>query len=173
MRTERRVKTSVVFHFAGSATTKLAPPATQFLLLFIVARQSTIGDVGRLALASAASFACGALADIGFATTLSVPRPYFGTNRPPVRGTRRARLSAALGGAGLYVVLWAAGLGGHDPRFLIVAALPSVLALSYGYSGVINAAGPPWWEGTGALVEAALGLVLALALLLVGGGELA
>src|SRR5919204_555856 len=172
MRTERTERRVVVFHFAGSAATKLAPPATQFLLLFIVARQSTIGDVGRLALASAASFACGAFADVGFATTLSVPRPYFGTNRPPVRGTRRARTSAALGGAGLYVVLWAAGLGGHDPRFLIVAALPSVLALSYGYSGVINAAGALWWEGAVALVEAAVVLVLALALVHVGGGAL-
>jgi glycosyltransferase involved in cell wall biosynthesis/O-antigen/teichoic acid export membrane protein len=172
MRAERGVKTSVVLHFAGSATTKLAPPATQFLLLLVVARQSTIGDVGRLALASAASFSCGALADLGFATTLSVPRPYFGTNRPPVRGTRRARVGAALGGAALYIVLWAAGLGGHDPRFLIVAALPSILALSYGYSGVINAAGALWWEGTVALVEAAVVLVLALVRVHAGGGAL-
>src|SRR5919206_329142 len=52
MRTERRVKTTVLFHFAGSATTKLAPPVTQFLLLFVVARQSNVGEVGKLALAA-------------------------------------------------------------------------------------------------------------------------
>jgi polysaccharide biosynthesis protein PslH len=164
VKTERGVRRSVLFHFAGSATTKLAPPATQFLLLLVVARQSSVGEVGKLALASAASFACGAIADIGFATTLSVPSAYFGLAKPPVRGTRRVRLSAALGGVVLYVVLWGAGLGGHDARFLIVAPLPFVLTLSYGYSGVVNAAGVLWWEGGVALVEAAVVLAVTLAL---------
>src|SRR5919199_6001125 len=166
MRTERRVKASVVFHFAGGATTRLAPPATQFTLLLIVARQSSVGEVGKLALASAASFACGAVADVGFQTTLSVPGAYFGTAEPPVRGTRRARFAAALGGALLYVVLWGAGLGGHDARFLIAAPLPVVLALSHGYSGVVNAAGALWWEGGVALAEATVVLLVTLVLAL-------
>src|SRR5919205_878309 len=160
MRTERRVRTTVLFHFAGSATTKLAPPVTQFLLLFVVARQSNVGEVGKLALASAASFACGAVADIGFQTTLSVPGAYFRIAEPPVRGTRHVRFAAATGGALLYVVLWGAGLGGHDARFLIVTPLPVVLALSYGYSGVVNAAGALWWEGGVALVEATVVLLV-------------
>ena len=164
MKTEHGVRRSIVLHFAGGATTKLAPPLTQFLLLLVVARESTVAEVGKLALASAASFACGAIADIGFATTLSVPGAYFGTSTPPVRGTRRVRVAAALGGALLYVLLWGAGLGGHDARFLIVAPLPTVLALSYGYSGAVNAAGALWWEGAVALVEATVVLVVAFAL---------
>ena len=172
MKEAHRVRSSIVLHFAGGATTKLAPPATQFLLLLIVARQSSVSDVGKLALASAASFACGAVADIGFATTLSVPRAYFGTERPPLRGTRRVRASAALTGALLYIVLWAAGLGGHDPRFLIVAALPIALALSYGYSGVVNAEGVLWWEGLVALGEAGLVLLVAATLIVTGAGAL-
>jgi O-antigen/teichoic acid export membrane protein len=161
---KHRVRRSILLHFAGGGTTKLAPPVTQFLLLLIVAHESSIGEVGKLALASAASFACGAVADLGFQTTLSVPRAYFGTSTPPVSGTRRARVAAALGGTLLYVLLWGAGLGGHDARFLIVAALPTVLALSYGYSGVVNAAGALWWEGAVALLEAAVVLLVTLAL---------
>jgi O-antigen/teichoic acid export membrane protein len=172
MRTERRVKTTVLFHFAGSATTKLAPPVTQFLLLFVVARQSNVGEVGKLALASAASFACGAVADIGFQTTLSVPGAYFRIAEPPVRGTRHVRFAAATGGALLYVVLWGAGLGGHDARFLIVTPLPVVLALSYGYSGVVNAAGALWWEGGVALVEATVVLLVTLLLVLTSDAAL-
>ncbi|HEX6702437.1 MAG TPA: glycosyltransferase [Gaiellaceae bacterium] len=172
MKAERRVRRSIVLHFAGGTTTKLLPPATQFVLLLVVARQSTIGEVGKLALASAASFACGAVADIGFATTLSVPRAYFGTAEPPVRGTRRVRLAAAFAGVLLYVVLWGAGLGGHDARFLIVAPLPIVLALSYGYSGVINAAGELWWEGAVAIVEASVVLLVTLALVVASDAAL-
>jgi O-antigen/teichoic acid export membrane protein len=166
------VRRSILFHFAGGATTRLAPPATQFLLLLVVARQSSVGEVGKLALASAASFACGAVADVGFATTLSVPRAYFGTKEPPVRGTRRVRVAAALGGALLYVALWGAGLGGHDARFLIVAPLPIALALSYGYSGVVNAAGALWWEGGVALVEATIVLLVTLVLVVTSDAAL-
>jgi O-antigen/teichoic acid export membrane protein len=172
VKADHRVRSSIVLHFAGGATTKLGPPATQLLLLLIVARQSSVGEVGKLALASAASFGCGAAADIGFATTLSVPGVYFGTARPPLRGTRRARTAAALTGALLYVVLWAAGLGGHDARFLIVAPLPTVLALSYGYSGVVNAAGALWWEGAVALVEAATVLLTTVVLVLAADAAL-
>ena len=116
MKVERSVRTSVVLHFAGSATMKLAPPATQFLLLFVVARQGSVAEVGKLALASAASFACGAVADIGFATTLSAPAAYFGLEQPPVRRTRTLRTAAAVSGALLYVVLWSVGLGGTDDQ---------------------------------------------------------
>jgi glycosyltransferase involved in cell wall biosynthesis/O-antigen/teichoic acid export membrane protein len=164
VKTQHGVRRSVLLHFAGGATTKLAPPATQFVLLLIVARQSSVAEVGKLALASAASFACGGIADIGFATTLSVPLAYFGTTKPPVRGTRRTRLASAVAGALLYVALWGAGLGGHDARFLIVAPLPIVLALSFGFSGVVNAAGALWWEGAVALVEAAVVLLVTLVL---------
>src|ERR687886_225682 len=101
-------------HFAGAAVTKLAPPLVQLVLLLLVARDSTLDDVGRLALASAVSFLCGATAELGFATTLSIPRPTFGVAEPPLKATSRLRLVAALGGSLLYLALWAAGLGGHD-----------------------------------------------------------
>jgi O-antigen/teichoic acid export membrane protein len=151
---------------------KLAPPATQFLLLLVVARQSSVGEVGKLALASAASFACGAVADVGFATTLSAPAAYFGLAKPPVAGTRRARAAAAISGALMYLALWGAGLGGHDARFLIIAPLPVVLALSYGYSGVVNAAGALWWEGGVALVEATIVLFVTVVLVHVSDAAL-
>src|SRR5919199_983010 len=77
-------------HFAGAAVTKLAPPLVQLVLLLLVARDSTLDDVGRLALASAVSFLCGAMAELGFQTTLSIPRPTFGTAAPPLRATGRA-----------------------------------------------------------------------------------
>jgi O-antigen/teichoic acid export membrane protein len=166
------VRRNIALHFAGGAATKLVPPATQFLLLLIVARESTLGEVGKLALASAASFACGAVGEIGFTTSLSSSRAYFGTTAPPVRGTRRLRLAAALSGTLLYVVLWGAGLGGHDARFLIVAPLPTVLALSYGYAGVVNAAGALWWEGAVAIVEGVLVLLITLALAAGSSGAL-
>jgi hypothetical protein len=170
--TGARVRRSIALHFAGGAATKLVPPATQFLLLLIVARESTLGEVGKLALASAASFACGAVGEIGFTTSLSASRAYFGTSAPPLRGTRRVRLTAALSGALLYVVLWGAGLGGHDARFLIVAPLPTVLALSYGYAGVVNAAGALWWEGAVAIVEGVLVLLTTLTLVVGFGATL-
>src|ERR671923_247511 len=102
---------------------KLAPPLVQLGLLLLVARRGSLDDVGRLALASAASFLCGSLAELGFATTLSLPRLTSGTAEPPLRATERLRVGAAFGGAGLYSVLWAAGLGGHDPVLLLVAPL--------------------------------------------------
>src|SRR5437588_11014218 len=78
--------------FVGAAVTKLAPPLVQLLLLLLVARESTLDDVGRLALASAVSFLCGALGELGFATTLSIPRPTFGVEMPPLRATARVRV---------------------------------------------------------------------------------
>jgi polysaccharide biosynthesis protein PslH len=132
---------------------KLAPPLVQLCLLLLVARQGTLDDVGRLALASAASFLCGALADLGFATTLALPRPTFGTAEPPLRATERLRVGAAFGGAGLYSLLWAAGLGGHEPVLLLVAPLPFALALSSSYSGALNAAGMLRVEGAVSLAE--------------------
>lgn len=140
-------------HFAGAAVTKLAPPLVQLLLLLLVARGSTLDDVGRLALASAVSFLCGALAELGFATTLSIPRPTFGTAAPPLRATARLRVVAAAAGSVLYLVLWAAGLGGHDAVFLLVLPLPFLLALSYGYSGAMNASGRLRIEGAVSIAE--------------------
>ena len=172
MKSDRAVWQRIALHFAGGTATKLVPPATQLLLLLLVARQSTIGDVGKLALASAASFACGAVGEIGFTTTLSASRAYFGTTDPPVRGTRRVRLPAALAGGLLYIVLWGAGLGGYDARFLIVAPLPTMLAISYGYAGVVNAAGALWWEGGVAISEGVLVLLIALSLAAAFGAAL-
>src|SRR5919202_716315 len=117
-------------HFAGAAVTKLAPPLVQLVLLLLVARDSTLDDVGRLALASAVSFLCGAMAELGFQTTLSIPRPTFGTAAPPLRATGRVRVVSALAGSLLYVVLWGAGLGMHGAVFLLVAPLPFLLAES-------------------------------------------
>src|ERR671938_587583 len=125
----------LLLHFAGAAVTKLAPPLVQLVLLLLVARDSTLDDVGRLALASAVSFLCGATAELGFQTTLSIPRPTFGTSAPPLRATGRVRVASALAGSLLYVVLWGAGLGSHGAVFLLVAPLPFLLALSYGYAG--------------------------------------
>src|ERR671934_1487478 len=100
-------------HFGGAAVSKLAPPLVQLVLLLLVARGAPLDDVGRLALASAVSFLCGSLAELGFATTLSIPRPTFGTATPPLRATRRVRVVSALAGSLLYLVLWGAGFGSH------------------------------------------------------------
>jgi glycosyltransferase involved in cell wall biosynthesis/O-antigen/teichoic acid export membrane protein len=148
-------------HFAGAAVAKLAPPLVQFLLLLLVARRATLDDVGRLALASAASFLCGALAELGFATTLSLPRPTFGTAEPPLRATGRLRVGAACCGTALYALLWAAGLGGHDPVLLLVTPLPFALALSSSYSGAMNASGLLRVEGAVSLVESIFILAIA------------
>lgn len=158
----------LILHFAGAAVTKLAPPLVQFVLLLLVAREGSLDDVGRLALASAASFLCGALAELGFATTLSIPRPTFGLAEPPLRATTGFRLVAALGGSLLYVGLWGAGLGGHDAVFLLVAPLPFSLALSYGYSGAMNASGMLRLEGAISVAESAVILAIALAGAFVG-----
>jgi glycosyltransferase involved in cell wall biosynthesis/O-antigen/teichoic acid export membrane protein len=143
--------------------TKLAPPLVQLGLLLLVARESTLEDVGRLALASAVSFLCGALAELGFATTLSIPRPTFGTQAPPLRATGRLRVVSAFAGSLLYVVLWAAGLGGHGAVFLVVAPLPFALALSYGYAGAMNASGRLRIEGAVSVVESVAIVAIAVA----------
>ena len=148
-------------HFAGAAVAKLAPPLVQFALLLLVARRGSLDDVGRLALASAASFLCGALAELGFATTLSLPRPTFGTAEPPLRATERLRIGAAFCGAGLYTCLWAAGLGGHDPVLLLVAPLPFALAISSSYSGAMNASGMLRVEGAVSIAESVVILAIA------------
>ena len=153
--------TNLRLHFAGAAVAKLAPPLVQFALLLLVARRGTLDDVGRLALASAASFLCGALAELGFATTLSLPRPTFGTAEPPLRATERLRIGAAFGGVGLYSTLWAVGLGGHDPVLLLVAPLPFALAISSSYSGAMNASGMLRVEGAVSLAESIAILAIA------------
>src|SRR5918911_1079633 len=140
-------------HFAGAAVTKLAPPLVQLVLLLLVARDSTLDDVGRLALASAVSFLCGAMAELGFQTPLSIPRPTFGTAAPPLRATGRVRVVSALAGSLLYLVLWGAGLGMHGAVFLLVAPLPFLLALSYGYAGAMNASGRLRIEGAVSVAE--------------------
>ena len=151
-----------VLHFTGAGVAKLAPPFVQFVLLLLVARAGSLDDVGRLALASAAAFLCGALAELGLATSLSIPKVTFGTDGAPLRATRRLRLTAALLGCVLYVVLWAAGLGGHDPVLLLVAPLPFALALAYGYAGAMNASGELHYEIPISLGESALVLAIAL-----------
>src|SRR2546423_7582435 len=88
--------THLFLHFAGAAVTKLAPPLVQLLLLLLVARESTLDDVGRLALASAVSFLCGALAELGFMTTLSIPPPQFGVEAPTLHATARVRVDSAI-----------------------------------------------------------------------------
>ncbi len=157
-------------HLIGAAVSKLAPSAAQVGLLMIVAREATLPDVGRLALASAAAFLCGSLADAGFTTTLSVPSVYLDSNAPPMRATRRLRFATAAAGTGLYCMFWVAGLGSYDPAFLLLTPLPAALALSYGYAGVMNAAGRLRLEGTIAAFELISIVSLALALTRVGSG---
>ncbi|MDX6674762.1 MAG: polysaccharide biosynthesis protein PslH [Solirubrobacteraceae bacterium] len=151
-----------VLHFTGAGVAKLAPPFVQFVLLLLVARAGSLDDVGRLALASAAAFLCGALAELGLATSLSIPKVTFATDGAPLRATRRLRLTAALLGCVLYVALWAAGLGGHDPVLLLVAPLPFALALAYGYAGAMNASGELHYEIPISLGESVLVLAIAL-----------
>jgi O-antigen/teichoic acid export membrane protein len=151
-------------HFGGAIVSKMAPPAVQLLLLLAMARLGSLDDVGRLALASATSFTCGGLAELGFGTSLSVPRAYFGVGLPPLRRTRLLRLGAALTGSVAYCLLWAFGLGGHDTAFLVLTPLPTLLALSYGYAGVMNAEVGLLPEGRVTLVEAAISIAIAGAL---------
>ena len=151
-----------LLHFTGAGVAKLAPPFVQFVLLLVVAREGSLDDVGRLALASAGAFLCGALAELGLATSLSIPKTTFGTDGAPLAATRRLRVVAALLGCVLYVGLWAAGLGKHDPLLLVVAPLPFALALSYGYAGAMNASGELHYEISVSLGEAAMVLAIAL-----------
>jgi O-antigen/teichoic acid export membrane protein len=157
-----RGRTALFVHFAGSAVMRFAPPLLQLALLVIVARRGSLEDVGALALASAVSFLCGALADAGFSTTLSIPRVAFGVANPPLMATAALRVGAAVGGSVLYTGLWAVGLGNHDPVFLIVAPLPFFLALAIGYAGAMNASGLLRLEGIVSLAETGLVLVLAI-----------
>jgi O-antigen/teichoic acid export membrane protein len=150
----------VGWHFASATLSKLTPPVVQLVLLFVVGRESTLADVGLLALASAIAFNCGSIAEAGFNTSLSVPDAYLGETLPPLSGTRRLRLLAAVGGSGLYGLLWAAGLGQHEAVLLILLPLPALLALSYGYSGVMNAAGQLRLEGRVSIGESLLALAL-------------
>ena len=73
-----------------------------------------------------------------------------------VRETARAHYSPE------QVAAWAAGLGHHDPRFLLLAPLPLALALSAGYAGVMNASGALRYEGAIAVAESALIVSLVL-----------
>jgi O-antigen/teichoic acid export membrane protein len=142
--------------FAGGLVSKIAPSAVQLVLLVLVAREGTSEDVGKLAVASAAAFLCGSLAEGGAMTSLSLPQAYYGVDAPPLLATRRARLALAAGGSLLYGLLWACGLGSHDPAFLIALPLPLLLALSYGYAGAMNAGGALGREGAISLVESVL-----------------
>src|SRR4051794_38294772 len=138
---------NVMLHFAGAGVGKFAPLIVQFTLLLLVARAGSIDDVGRLALTSAAAFLCGAVGELGLGTTLSIPNVTFGTDGPPLRGTRALRVGSAALGSVLFTVLWAAGLGGHDPVLLIAVPLPFAIALALGYAGAMNASGLLRYEG--------------------------
>lgn len=159
-----------MLHFSGAIVSKIAPSAVQVVLLLYVARVATLAEVGTLALGSATSFFCGALAELGFTTSLSVPSAYFKTAHPPLRGTRSIRVGAALLSGVLYCLLWAAGLGHHDLHLLILAPLPPVLALAYGYAGVLNAGRRLELEARITVLESVgiLGLVVVLSVLLSG-----
>ncbi len=137
----------------------------QLVLLVVVGRRGSLDDVGLLALASAVAFNCGSIAEAGFNTSLSVPEAYLGERHPPLAATRRARFAAALGGSLLYALLWAAGLGRHEPVLLIPLALPALLAISYGYAGVMNAAGQLRIEGRISVAESVLAMALLFPLL--------
>jgi O-antigen/teichoic acid export membrane protein len=153
-----------LLHFAGAIVSKVAPSAVQVVLLLYVARVGTLSEVGTLALGSATSFFCAALAELGFMTSLSVPSAYFKTEHPPVRGTRSIRVGAAVGSSVLYAALWGAGLGHHDLHLLILVPLPTVLALAYGYAGVLNASRRLNIEGRITILESVAILVLAVGL---------
>jgi O-antigen/teichoic acid export membrane protein len=148
---------------AGGVVSKLAPSLVQLVLLVIVARKGTLDDVGRLALASAATFLCGNLAEVGTMTSLSLPQQYFGEQFPPLRATRTLRWTAAAAGTAVYGLLWAAGLGSHETIFLAGLALPALLAISFGYGGALNATGALAAEGAVSVAESVFVIGLAFA----------
>ncbi len=74
-------------------------------------------------------------------------------------------MGAALAGSAVYVALWLAGLGHHDPLLLVVAPLPFLIALSLGYAGAMNAAGDLSTEGALSIAES---LLIALIAVVVG-----
>lgn len=151
-------------HFAGALVWKVAPPSAQLLLILIVARHGTLDDVGLLVIASALTFLLGGLGDFGFSTTLAVPRVSFGQSAPPLRPTRWIRVSAAVFASLLYGALWLIGIGDHALSLLIVLPLPFFLALSYGYTGALNATGLLGVEALVSIAESVTIVGLALTL---------
>lgn len=160
----RRWPRSAAPVLAGGVVSKAAPSVVQLVLLLLVAREGSIEDVGRLALASAVTFLCGNLAEAGTMTSLSLPQTYFGERHPPLRATRTLRFGAALAGSALYGLLWAAGLGSHELVFLLGLPLPALLGLSFGYGGALNGTGALAGEGVVSVAESALVVGVALAL---------
>jgi len=149
-------------HLSGATVGRLAPPLLQLALLLIVSRGGSLDDVGLLALGSSVAFLCGALGELGFANSLSVPRVAFGSEAPPLGPTVRLRLAGAIAGSALFVVLWGAGIGHHHAELLLLIPLPFALALAHGYAGAMNASGLLHFEGKVSTVESVVALVLAL-----------
>lgn len=152
----------LLVHLGGATIGRLAPPLLQLALLLIVSRQGSLDDVGLLALGSSVAFLCGALGELGFANSLSVPRVAFGSDAPPLGATARLRIAGAFGGSALYAALWAAGIGNHHPALLLLTPLPLALALAHGYAGVMNASGLLQLEGKVSAGESVVALVIAL-----------
>ena len=150
--------------FAGGLASRVAPSMVRLLVLYLVQHYGTDADVGRVAVASAASYLCGSLAEMGTMTSLSLPREYFAVDAPPLRASRRLRLGAAAAGSTLYGLLWVAGFGSHEPVFLVALPLPFLVALSLGYAGALNATGALAIEGWITIAESAalLGVTVAL-----------
>jgi hypothetical protein len=153
--------------FAGGLASRATPTLVRLVVLLLVARRGSIDDVGRVALAAAASYLCGTLAEMGTMTSLSLPREYFGVAAPPLRATRQLRFAVAAAGTVVYAALWAAGIGSHESVFLVVLPLPFLLAISFGYAGALNATGGLAIEGWISTVESALTLAATAALFLV------
>jgi hypothetical protein len=149
-------------HFAGAVLSKFTAPALQFFLLTYVGRTQTVHDVGLLALGSAAAFLAGALGDVGFQTSLSLPRAYYGVEDPPLVATRRVRYVAATCGSLIYLGLVGAGLGRSDAHLWLLGPLPFTLALSLGLSGAMNAVGMLEIEGRIAIAESLVSAVLSV-----------
>jgi O-antigen/teichoic acid export membrane protein len=151
-------------HFSGAVVSKFTPPALQFLLLVYVGRSETVHDVGLLALGSAAAFFAGIVGDIGFQTSLSLPRAYYDVEDPPLVATRRLRYFAAACGSLFYLALVAGGLGRSDAHLWLLGPLPFLLAVSLGLSGAMNAVGKLQIEGRIAVTESIASVGLALAI---------
>jgi O-antigen/teichoic acid export membrane protein len=149
-------------HFVGAMLSKFTPPLLQFVLLVYVGRSGTVHDVGLLALGSAAAFLAGIIGDIGFQTSLSLPRAYYGVEDPPLLATRRLRYLAAASGSVLYLGLVAGGLGGSDPHLWLLGPVPFLLAVSLGLSGAMNAVGKLELEGRIAIAESIVSAGLAV-----------
>lgn len=152
----------LLVHLSGATIGRLAPPLLQLALLLIVSRGGSLNDVGLLALGSSVAFLCGALGELGFANSLSVPRVAFGSKAPPLGPTVKLRVAGALGAGCLYVVLWTAGIGHHDAVLLLLMPLPPALALAHGYAGAMNASGLLRLEGKVSAGESVVALALAL-----------